>query len=497
MSVHAPSAYKDKIYRAEMKTFFLSPTVLILFGLIYVLAETNKGAVYHISPTEPLSSCPGNSSCPPGQLCHTMDYLANQSSEFFSPDQVNVILIFMCGVHNYTNNLFIRNLHSFIMKGAAESRENVIIDHQFGMKGSKPKCTLIQFFNVSFVNIITLTMRCPAIKLKVSHITVKSSTLYGYPGMNETLSFINITGRGSQALLDNCTFKENCFIRSYLSDGIIVSNSTFHSYRHRLHSIIAALSSVVTLAGNVNFTNGTIVIHSSSGTALYLKATHPEVKSSLNITTGATVYFVNLTCKGGGGAVQGRGAMMHIDTKATVIFKYNTAGDHGGAVSMRDGMIIIGTDSFVIFMYNHANFGGAITLASAILIINSEANLIFSHNYATSNGGALKSVNSTAHVNTSGIIFYDNRAPYGGAINSFYGIMIININKSVNFTMNSAQVKGGAINIEIGVHPAIIVIVIIPNYSFSTTLHFKEVLSIVACHHYSWPQWDISRVFSL
>ena len=142
-----------------------------------------------------------------------MDYFAEHSSEFFSPDHVNVTLIFMCGVHNYTKDLAVQNFHLFVMKGAAESRENVIIDHQFGMEGSKPKCTLTQFFNVSFVNITTLTMRCPAIKLKESHITVKSSNLYGYPGKNETLSFINITGRGSQASLDNCTFKENCFIR--------------------------------------------------------------------------------------------------------------------------------------------------------------------------------------------------------------------------------------------------------------------------------------------
>ena len=239
-----------------MKTFFLSPVLIVLFGLIYVLAETKKDVVYYVSPTEPLSSCPGNSSCPPGQFCHTMDYLAEHSSDFFSTDHVNVTLILMCGVHNYTKDLIAQNFHSFVIEGATKSRENVIIDHQIV---GESKCTVIQFFNISFVNITTLTMRCPAINLTKSHITVKSTNLNGYPGINESLSFVNITGRGSQALLDNCTFKENCFIRSYFSDGIIVSNSTFQSYRHRLHSIIAALSSVVTLTGNVNFTNSTIL----------------------------------------------------------------------------------------------------------------------------------------------------------------------------------------------------------------------------------------------
>ena len=437
-----------------MKIFFLSPILIILFGLIYVLAETKKDVVYYISPTEPLSSCHGNSSCPPGQLCHTMDYLVEHSSELFSPDHVNVTLMFMCGVHNSTKDLVVYDLHSFVMKGAADSRENVIIDHQFV---GEPKCTVIRFFNVSFVNIITLTMRCPAIYLTESHITVKSSNLHGYPGINESLSFINITGRHSQALLDNCIFKENCFVMSNLSDGIIVSNSTFQSYGHRFHSIIAALSSVVTLAGNVNFTNGTLRlgISISLGTAVYLETTQSEIKSSLKITTGATVCFVNLTCSGYGGAVYGQNAMMHIGAKARVVFVNNTA--FCGAVSMSDGMITVGAESHVIFTYNHARFGGAIRLLSGTLIIYSEASLIFSHNYATLGGGALRLLNSTVHINTSGIEFYSNRATYGGAIHFTYSTIIINTNKSVNFITNSAEVRGGAFYIDAGVHPSIIV----------------------------------------
>ena len=445
-----------------MKTFFLSPTVLILFGLTYVLAETKKGVVYHVSPTEALSSCPGNSSCPPGQLCHTMDYLAEHSSEFFSPDHVNVTLIFMCGVHNYTKDLTVQNLHSFVMKGAAESRENVIIDHQFV---GKPKCTVIWFFSVSFVNVITLTMRCPAINLTESHITVKSSNLNGYPGIYESLSFIWIIGRGSQALLDNCTFKENCFFLSDFSDGIIVNNSTFQSYRHQLRAIIEAHSSVVTLTGNVNFTNSITGIHSSIQSAVFLSTTHPEVKSSLNITTGAIVYFVNLTCNTAGGAVYAwYDAMIHIGTRTRVVFMNNTASNSGsgdvggGAVLMSHGMITVGAESCVIFIYNRAAAdGGAIKLDSATLIVDREANLIFSHNSAEY-GGALLLMNSIVHVNTNNMEFYNNRAATsGGAICFIYGTMIINTNKSVTFVVNSAQVQGGALWIQAGVQPAIIV----------------------------------------
>ena len=59
----------------------------------------------------------------------------------------------MCGVHNYTKDLTIQNLHSFVMKAATEFREKVIIDCQFGAKSGIPYCTVIQFFNVSFVKL--------------------------------------------------------------------------------------------------------------------------------------------------------------------------------------------------------------------------------------------------------------------------------------------------------------------------------------------------------
>ena len=112
--------------------------------------------------------------------------------------------------------------------------------------------------------------------------------------------------------------------------------------------------------------------------------------------------------------------MIHIGAKARVVFLNNSA-DYGGAVYIGDyGMITVGTESHVIFTYNYATEGGAIALFSATLITDREANLTFSHNSAAF-GRALELVNSIAHMNTSGITFYDNRALYGGAIDSFYG----------------------------------------------------------------------------
>ena len=254
---------------------------------------------------------------------------------------------------------------------------------------------------------------------------MKSSNLYGYSSINETLSFIDITGKGSQALLDNCTFNENYFIVTTSSDGIIVSNSIFQLYRHQNQSIIEAFCSVVTLTENVNFTDSsTLGIHSSFqnifGTAVYLKTTCAELESSLNITAGATVYFVNLKSFGGGGAVSGLGATMHIGAKARVVFMNNTADNvGGGAVYMAGGKITVGSESSMIFKYNYALIGGAVSLYKATLIVDSEANLTFSHNSADS-GGALELFISTVHVNSSSVKFYDNRASVGGGAIVFF-----------------------------------------------------------------------------
>ena len=203
------------------------------------------------------------------------------------------------------------------------------------------------------------------------------------------------------------------------------ANSTFQSCRHQVKSIIAALSNVVTLIGNLKFTDSITGIPSLFGTAVFLQTTHPELKSSLNITTGANVYFVNLTC-GKGGAVYGYNAMMHIGAKARVVFMNNIA-DGGAALYMLGGMITVGAESSVTFTCNCGSVGGAVYLDSAKLVVDSKADLTFSHNSAET-GGALNLVNSIAHMNSNNIKFYDSEAPVGGAMDFLYGTMITNTN---------------------------------------------------------------------
>ena len=439
-----------------------------------------KGKVYYVLPY------PENmSSCQHGQLCHTLDYLAEHSDEFFSSDHVNVTLIFMRGIHNYTKKMTLQNLQSLVMKGATESREKVILDHHQIDNGTN-YCTLIQFVNITSVNITNLTMRCPALNIVESHIAVRSSNLYGYHGTNKSLSFIHITGQGSQALLDNITFKENCFIESNFSAGIIVSSSTFQSYKCEYNSIITSNSSVVTLMGKVNFTDSNMRVNHQNlhyaGMVVFLQTTHSDVRSSLNITAGAIVYIRNIK----GRAVYGENAAINIDAKAQVAFMNNGVLNwgSGGAVYLTNGQISIGTGSNVIFAYNQAQHGGAIFLINGTLNIDSNASLTFSHNVVKDDGGAVYLENGELVVNTNAKMnftynsahlggavylhisticidagamhFYHNSGSLGGGIYFVYGAMHINTNKSVTFVNNTAQSQGGAIYLESSVNSSIV-----------------------------------------
>ena len=108
------------------------------------------GVVYYVVPTEQISPCHRNSiTCPPGQVCHTMDYFTESGNKFFSTNHVNITLIFMCGVHKCTKDLTVQNLHSFDVRGETETKENVIINmhHQeiveIATQSSKLSCTTI------------------------------------------------------------------------------------------------------------------------------------------------------------------------------------------------------------------------------------------------------------------------------------------------------------------------------------------------------------------
>ena len=439
-----------------MNCFFLFSSVIIGLGQCVPLrVSEHEGVFYYVAPTQSLNSCPVNSSCPHGQHCYTMDHLVEHSSEFFSLNHTNLTLMFMCGVHNYTKDLTLQNLYSLVMKGATEFTGNHIINmflpvkNQVGTQFSKSSCTAIHFFNVIHVTITTLTLQCPSIIVERGFIAIKNTKLYGYAGISEILSSINITGRHSQALLDNCTFKGNCFVVGNLSTNITVSNSTFQSYRHETGSIIVAYSSVITLTGYVNVTDSVTGIHHpgySSGAAVFLRTTLKDLRSSLDIIASSAVHFVNLTCSNFGAAVYAENGEINIGAKATLIFKHNKASYKGGAVYLMNGIMNVGTGSRVVFAHNSAvTYGGAVFLTNTVMNVKHDANMSFSYNTAYQ-GGAVALYNATFKLDSSTVLFDNNTAGVqGGAMRFQVGTFYINNHSNVTFIMNSALLQGGAI----------------------------------------------------
>ena len=117
------------------------------------------------------------------------------------------------------------------------------------------------------------------------------------------------------------------------------------------------------------------------------------------------------------------------------------------------------------------------------------------NNNSALKGGAIYLYNSTIHVNTDTILFYDNRDSWRGAIYLVYGTIHINPNKSLEFVKNTAQVQGTAIYVESG--DSFSVSVDSSAKLFLLTIqHFKEVPSML-CHHHLQSKSGISRLFSL
>ena len=100
--------------------------VLVVLILTFQHLQPTAGVVYYVKPTESCAHYRA-SSCPSNEICHTMDHYARYSSHYFSPDRINVILYFMCGVHNCTKHLKVCDLQTFAMIGTA-GRELVIIN---------------------------------------------------------------------------------------------------------------------------------------------------------------------------------------------------------------------------------------------------------------------------------------------------------------------------------------------------------------------------------
>ena len=256
---------------------------------------------------------------------------------------------------------------------------------------------------------------------------------YGHIGlMSAMVSVINVTH--SQAMLRDCIFQNNCFIRIHSSAVLTLNDSTFSSYDHAIHSVIAADNSTVKLIGAVSFVNNKVgnnlyptvcgaAISINSGYSLYNKV----VPTSIFDITGGLVRFLNNTTTNCGGELYLKCTVMSVGSNATVLFRGNlvmsiymlgTGG--GGAMLLEDSSLIIkGAKMDLIRNFGHGStYGGAIFQINSSIHISEYTQISFVSNTATIQGGAMYHYTYSPLFidNHSSLVFYNNSAGQGGAL---------------------------------------------------------------------------------
>ena len=315
--------------------FCFLPQLLVVLDLVSLTISM----VYYVKPTEP---CAHNSSCPSNETCHTMDHYASNSSHYFSLDHINVTLYFMCGVHNCSRYQYVtvHDLQVFAMEGLA-GRKNVVINISIPTKIpqdpiSVSKCAYF-FTNVSKVRIENATVNFISLCFRGQNclLVTKSADYFGHIGtMSAMVSFINISHH-SQAILEDCTFQQNTFLRLQSSAVLTIRDTMFHSFHHAVRSVVALDNSTVKLTGNVTFINnevGNEQYYNICGAAVVLNSgynfyTQAPI-SIFNITSHARVLFINNRASSCGGAIYLKSTVMNIDVNATVTLKGNAVMGH-------------------------------------------------------------------------------------------------------------------------------------------------------------------------
>ena len=198
----------------------------------------------------------------------------------------------------------------------------------------------------------------------------------------------------------------------------------------------------------VNIANSTFTgnVAGESGGAIYNATGGAVTLSGKNTFTGNTAGK-------NGGAIFNEGAKDKIGNASGVmtirdsVFGENSAEAWGGAI-FNDGTMTLGDG--VSFTGNSANFGGAVWNQGTL---KAEAGTKFIGNKATFAGGALYNEDNTTIDSLAGIMFENNSARQGGAINNAWrnkdkgtlAAKIESISQS-RFVNNSAiQSEGGAI----------------------------------------------------
>ena len=320
-----------------------------------------------------------------------------------------------------------------------------------------------RFANVSTVRIENITIFFISLNFigKNSIFEAEHVNFHGYLGfMSPLVSVINVTN--SQAVIKDCIFQHNMFIRIQSNAVLRVSNCAFISYSHALYSAVFIDNSTLIITGSVTFINNTVgndqyyscggAISSNPGDLTCEQA----ARSILSITE-AYVYFKSNTASSCGGAFYLRCTVMTAFDNASMTLinnaiksNYNNYGAGGGAIYLIRSHIIV-KNSVIQFLNNSAKgaaHGGAIYQTQSNINISEYGAISFVSNAASSLGGAIydRDRNVISVSKYSRLLFYNNSASQGGAIYlQLSGIIHVGSNSHVEFSHNTAMKFGGAI----------------------------------------------------
>ena len=323
----------------------------------------------------------------------------------------------------------------------------------------------------TFANVVTVRIEYVIIFFISLNFIGKNSTFevehvdfYGYSGFSSSLvSVINITN--SQAVLKNCTFQHNCFIRIQSNAVLQVSNCAFSSYSHALHSAIFVDNSTLELTGTVTFFNNTVGNDQYYSCGGAIAITDPggiyqcnsNYRSIFSITK-AHVYLESNTASNCGGGLYLKCTLMTVYDNVSMFFvnnviksKYNNYGVGGGAMYLILSDFIV-NNSIIRFLNNSAKgvaHGGAIYQTQSNIYISEHGAIYFVNNSVSSLGGAIYHRDGdviTSVDKYSRMLFYNNSASQGGALYiQLSGIIQVGSDSCVNFSHNTAKKFGGAV----------------------------------------------------
>ena len=330
----------------------------LLLGELFLISCGAKGVTFCVKPTEN-SSCLSDRDC---QRCETLQHYFDNVEETINQND-NVTLAFMSGMHHICMNVVSITVKAEVTKMIANY--NVTVkdvccrnDSSCHLEFSHRNATLF-VENITFVDYsIGLPVDSTVADLDVNakNVVLKGCSFYRskFP-IFKTLSVEDCVFQhvsfyiGCTTKCKNCSFSnsfldvfwattklllEDCHIcDSHLDideSNVTIAGNSYISSSSTAEIKFYIYSGNITLSGNVSFAKSIGVY--GGGMYLYL--------STLNVTAGANVTFIDNTALLQGGAIYLSSSKVYIADGAKINFVNNSAGDKGGAIYVNPGVTV-------------------------------------------------------------------------------------------------------------------------------------------------------------